>query len=85
MTNEEMIQSAERILKPHKTTDGRLVGDVAATIVTDAGHPYFGVAIDTSSGTGFCAEHAAREPDCLLTLQSNGRAAIHPRAADFRR
>ncbi|AXG82688.1 cytidine deaminase [Streptomyces paludis] len=38
---------------------GRLFGDVASTLVTEAGGVYSGVCIDTGSGTGFCAEHAA--------------------------
>lgn len=37
----------------------RLFGDVASTLVTDRGHRFSGVCIDTGSGTGFCAEHAA--------------------------
>jgi cytidine deaminase len=36
-----------------------LFGDVGATLVTDRGNVYSGVCIDTASGTGFCAEHAA--------------------------
>lgn len=35
------------------------MGDVAATLLTDKGNAYSGVCIDTGSGTGFCAEHAA--------------------------
>ena len=38
---------------------GRLFGNVGCTLVTVAGHRYSGVCIDTGSGTGFCAEHAA--------------------------
>ena len=45
-------------MKPH-TTHERLFGDVASTLVTADGNVYSGVCIDTSSGTGFCAEHAA--------------------------
>jgi cytidine deaminase len=59
MTNEELILRAECVLKPHTTTDGRLIGDVAATLLTDKGNAYSGVCIDTGSGTGFCAEHSA--------------------------
>ncbi|MFD0503953.1 cytidine deaminase family protein [Streptomyces chiangmaiensis] len=33
--------------------------DVGSTPVTEAGNLYSGVCIDTGSGTGFCAEHAA--------------------------
>ncbi|MGW7682477.1 cytidine deaminase family protein [Kribbella sp. NPDC054772] len=39
--------------------DERVFGDVASALVTEAGNVYVGVCIDTSSGTGFCAEHAA--------------------------
>jgi cytidine deaminase len=59
LTNEELIMSAARILKPRATTGGRLIGDNAATLLTDKGNAYSGVCIDTGSGTGFCAEHSA--------------------------
>ncbi len=59
MTNEELIAGAARMLKPHTTADGRVFGDVAAMLLTDRGNAYSGVCIDTGSGTGFCAEHAA--------------------------
>ncbi len=59
MTNDDLIRMAARVLKPHYTPDGRLFGDVAATLVTDRATIYSGVCIDTGSGTGFCAEHAA--------------------------
>jgi cytidine deaminase len=59
MTNEELIECAARVLKPRTTTDGRLIADVAATLLTNKGHAYSGVCIDTGSGTGFCAEHSA--------------------------
>ena len=59
MTNENLIQSAARVLRPHATTDGRLMGEVGATLLTDTGNMYSGVCIDTGSGTGFCAEHSA--------------------------
>jgi cytidine deaminase len=57
-SNDALIASAQAVLHPH-TVDGRLFGDVAATLVTQAGNHYCGVCIDTGSGTGFCAEHAA--------------------------
>lgn len=56
--NSELIERAESVLNPHHV-NGRLFGDVASTLVTDLGHFYSGVCIDTGSGTGFCAEHAA--------------------------
>lgn len=57
-TNDELINSASERLNPHRVGD-RLFGDVAATLVTDQGRQHEGVCIDTGSGTGFCAEHAA--------------------------
>ncbi|CAN5332991.1 cytidine deaminase [soil metagenome] len=54
----ELIQSAADVLNPHSVGD-RLFGDVASTLITKGGNRYSGVCIDTGSGTGFCAEHAA--------------------------
>ena len=54
----ELIATAARHLNPHRVDD-RLFGDVAASILTDSGAVFSGVCIDTSCGTGFCAEHAA--------------------------
>jgi cytidine deaminase len=59
MTNDELIAKAASVLNPHTTADGRVFGDVAATLVTDQGNVYSGVCIDTACGTGFCAEHSA--------------------------
>ena len=59
MTNDELIAMAAGVLNPHTTADGRVVGDVAAALATDHGTVFCGVCIDTGSGTGFCAEHAA--------------------------
>jgi cytidine deaminase len=59
MTNEDLIQRAAIVVRPRATTDGRLIGDVGATLLTDNGNHYSGVCIDTGSGTGFCAEHSA--------------------------
>ncbi|WP_425825603.1 cytidine deaminase family protein [Streptomyces fractus] len=57
-SNDELIAAAESVLSPYRVGD-RLFGDVGATLVTPAGNQYSGVCIDTGSGTGFCAEHAA--------------------------
>ncbi|MCD6031188.1 MAG: hypothetical protein K0S78_3362 [Thermomicrobiales bacterium] len=59
MTNDELIEMAASVLNPHTTADGRVFGDVAAALVTDCGTVFCGVCIDTTCGTGFCAEHAA--------------------------
>lgn len=53
-----LVVEASQALRPHRIGD-RLCGDVAATLVTDRGHHFSGVCIDTGSGTGFCAEASA--------------------------
>ncbi|MFJ9588304.1 cytidine deaminase family protein [Streptomyces acidicola] len=58
VSNDELIAAAQAVVHPHKVGD-RLFGDVGSVLVTDAGNLYSGVCIDTGSGTGFCAEHAA--------------------------
>lgn len=58
-SNKELIDHASRFLNPYTTTDGRLFGDVASTLVSATGQLHSGVCIDTGSGTGFCAEHSA--------------------------
>jgi cytidine deaminase len=58
MTNRDLIASAAAVLNPRVVGD-RLFGDVGSSLVTASGHRYDGVCIDTGSGTGFCAEHAA--------------------------
>jgi cytidine deaminase len=57
-SDDDLITSAAAVLNPHRVDD-RLFGDVAAALVSDSGRLYRGVCIDTGSGTGFCAEHAA--------------------------
>jgi cytidine deaminase len=57
-STEDLIQAAEAVLNP-RSVRGRLFGDVAAALITVQGNRYLGVCIDTGSGTGFCAEHAA--------------------------
>lgn len=56
--NQELIDAARSVLNPHRVGD-RLLGDVAATLVTTTGKRFSGVCIDTACGTGICAEHAA--------------------------
>jgi cytidine deaminase len=56
--NRDLIDAAIKVLHPH-LSGHRLFGDVAAVLVTCQGNQYRGVCIDTGSGTGFCAEHAA--------------------------
>ncbi len=54
----ELVVLAAGLLNPRRVGD-RLFGDVASVLVTEAGNQFGGVCIDTPSGTGFCAEHAA--------------------------
>ncbi|QPP05866.1 cytidine deaminase [Streptomyces bathyalis] len=58
VSDDELITAATDVLNPHRVGD-RLFGDVGSALVTAAGNVYRGVCIDTGSGTGFCAEHAA--------------------------
>jgi cytidine deaminase len=57
-SNDDLIDAAALVLNPHRVGE-RLFGDVGSTLVTDQGNQFSGVCIDTGSGTGFCAEHAA--------------------------
>jgi cytidine deaminase len=57
-SHDELIAAAAATVHRHRSGD-RLFGDVAAVLVTDTGNRYSGVCIDTPSGTGLCAEHAA--------------------------
>lgn len=54
----DLIDAAAAVLRPHRVGD-RLFADVAAALDTATGQRHVGVCIDTGSGTGFCAEHAA--------------------------
>ena len=55
---DRLIELASGVLNPRRVGD-RLFGDVGCSLVTVGGNYYSGVCIDTGSGTGFCAEHAA--------------------------
>jgi cytidine deaminase len=60
--NADLIGDADEVLNVH-VVEGplreRRIGSVGAALVTDRGDVFRGVSIDTGSGTGFCAEHAA--------------------------
>jgi len=59
MTFDELYQLAKSVLNPRRLSDSAESGGVGAAILTGNGKVYTGVCIDTSSGMGFCAEHAA--------------------------
>ncbi|MBJ3786222.1 cytidine deaminase family protein [Devosia sediminis] len=58
MTHTHLIEQASALLKPHTTGAGRLIGDVAAVVVSEGGTVYGGVCVDTASW-GLCAERSA--------------------------
>ncbi|QQR35382.1 hypothetical protein JI749_13605 [Devosia oryziradicis] len=57
-SNRPLIERAAALLKPHKTADGRVFGDVAAAVVSETGRIFDGVCVDTASW-GLCAERSA--------------------------
>ena len=65
ISHDELIASAQAVLHPRLINGyrpggrGWRIGHVASTLVTSNGNRYSGVSIDTGSGVGFCAEHAA--------------------------
>ncbi|WP_209561143.1 cytidine deaminase [Frigoribacterium sp. PvP032] len=68
--HDDLIEVAHRTINPHRAGD-RLFGDVAAALETTTGAIHTGVCIDTGSGTGFCAEHAA-----VASMVTSGEYAI---------
>ena len=54
-----LYQAAVEALSPRRISEDIEVGGVAAALVTDKGHVYRGICIDTACSMGFCAEHAA--------------------------
>lgn len=58
MTNDELIEHASTVLRPHDGPGHRLFGDVAAALISETGRLYTGVCIDTASW-GLCAERSA--------------------------
>ena len=57
-SNQALIERAAAVLKPYKTADGRLFGDVGAALVAESGRIFEGVCVDTASW-GLCAERSA--------------------------
>jgi cytidine deaminase len=64
ISDDALIDAARAVLSPHTAGGygpgtGRRMGHVGSALASSAGNIYSGVCIDTGSGTGFCAEHAA--------------------------
>lgn len=76
--HDALIDTAARLLRPHTTTTGRLIGDVAAAVVSSSGRVYTGVCIDTPSW-GLCAERSA-----LAAMVSDGEYVLSTVVAVWR-
>jgi cytidine deaminase len=59
MTDEELIETATRLVGAFDTSRDCSAGGVAAALETAAGNVYTGICVDTHCGMGFCAEHSA--------------------------
>lgn len=57
MTDAALIAIAAGVLRP-RVVNGRLLGDVGAALMSEAGRVYTGVSVDTP-GWGLCAERSA--------------------------
>ena len=55
----ELSKIAEKLAYPRVLSESAEAGSVAAALLTEEGHVYTGVCIDTPCSMGFCAEHAA--------------------------
>lgn len=58
MTTQQLIKLAASVVKVKRMGDST-TGDVGCALLSAKGNIYTGVCIDTMSGMGFCAEHAA--------------------------
>ena len=56
MTNDELIQKAQAVIKPRKIAHGCTVGDVGCALLTEEGNLHLGVCIDAGGGIGFPTE-----------------------------
>lgn len=59
MTDDDLIQAAQRIAGEFRTSDDCVAGGVAAALLTRQGRLYTGICMDTACSLGACAEHAA--------------------------
>ncbi|MFA6888478.1 MAG: cytidine deaminase [Candidatus Woesearchaeota archaeon] len=59
ISNQQLIKKAHSVVHPKKSVAGKLIADVGAALITDKGHIFLGVCIDTTEGNGVCAETSA--------------------------
>lgn len=78
----EMYAAAKAVQKERKVSEYVLAGGVAAAVLSDTGHIYTGVCVDTCSTLGICAErnaifHMLTQGDDhivkVLALMDNGK------------
>jgi cytidine deaminase len=77
VTADDLIAAAARVLKPYRTKNGRLFGDVGAAILSEKGKLYVGTCVDTAGG--FCAERSA-----MAAMITNGEYKIQKVVAVWR-
>ena len=86
MEKTELIDMATRLVRVHRTSDGRVHGDVAAVVVSATGAVFQGVCVDTASW-GLCAERSAlaamitageyRFQQVVAVWRDHGTEAVH--------
>lgn len=59
MEFDELTAMAREVARPRRLSAMAEAGSVGAALLTDTGHVYLGVCVDTACSMGFCAEHAA--------------------------
>ncbi len=69
MDFQELYRRAAEVAVPHELSLYGLSGVVGAALLTQQGHVYVGVNVDTACAVGFCAEHAAAA--AMLTAHEN--------------
>ena len=74
LSNLEMIEKAQTVLRPRTLYLDNSAGGVACALLSGNGNLYLGVCIDIGSGIGFCAEHSAIA--AMITAGESGIARI---------
>ena len=84
MTFDCLIECAKKVLAPRQIASNAWAGSVASALLSENGNVYTGVCIDTCSGMGFCAEHAAiaamitAGESKIVKIVAVGKTGIYP-------
>ena len=84
MTFDELIVYAKKVYNPRQIASNAWAGSVAAALLSEKGNIYTGVCIDTCSGMGFCAEHAAiaamitAGESRIIKIVAIGKTGVYP-------